>query len=510
MKECILLLRVSTVKQDYDSQLEDLVKWSESKGFEKYYVINDKESGVKLSEEERNGLNEMKGLINSNQNIKSVFVWELSRLGRQQKVLFSVRDYLLERNVNLHIFDRKCDLIDESGNVTESANLLFSIYSYFAEQDAKTTKLRVARGKKYKSEQGKKTQGTLHFGYTTDSKKNIIVNEQEAELVKYVFNRYLTTDISARQLGIELFQRGLIKQKNEKSASHFILIMLQNFAYCGDTSYRKNQTLPFRYPQILPKELIEQAIEKLKNGRVCPRTTNNVYYCKGLLKNENGYSFQVDIASVIYFIKEPWQQINLNVLDSVIWALTKFIIYPIYLLNQTSEQIDELKNQIKVNNEKIQTQTSRIDQINNEMKRLKNLYVKGVIDDDEFDEIYSKQEKELKNINVMIESLKYSNIQLQEIIESQPSNKEVSINEIINLKDDIQRKKIIDKCINKIVVKDNKDIVVIPHIYREIKIQIKKIGRYNHEIYVDGKKENLEEIYEERFIKNKRKINILK
>ena len=190
MKECILLLRVSTIQQDYDSQLDDLVKYSKAKGYEKYHIINDKESGVKLSEEERNGLNEMKELISSNPNIKGIVIWELSRIARQQKILFSIRDYLVEQNINLHIFDRKCDLIDESGNVTESANLLFSIYSYFAEQEAKSTKLRVARGRKYKSEQGKKTQGSLHFGYTVDKDNNIIVNEDEAELVKYLFNRF--------------------------------------------------------------------------------------------------------------------------------------------------------------------------------------------------------------------------------------------------------------------------------------------------------------------------------
>ena len=53
MAKVVILLRVSTIQQDFEQQKEDLVRWSEQLGYEDYVFIEDKESGVKLAEEER-------------------------------------------------------------------------------------------------------------------------------------------------------------------------------------------------------------------------------------------------------------------------------------------------------------------------------------------------------------------------------------------------------------------------------------------------------------------------
>ena len=62
---CILLVRVSTEKQSYDAQMKELHETALKAGYaEKDIVpVAEKESGIKLSEEERAGLNKMKELI---------------------------------------------------------------------------------------------------------------------------------------------------------------------------------------------------------------------------------------------------------------------------------------------------------------------------------------------------------------------------------------------------------------------------------------------------------------
>ena len=59
MKKAILLVRASTEKQNFDeqeNQLYDLAIWD---GFndDNIMIIAEKESGIKLSEDERKGLN---------------------------------------------------------------------------------------------------------------------------------------------------------------------------------------------------------------------------------------------------------------------------------------------------------------------------------------------------------------------------------------------------------------------------------------------------------------------
>ena len=60
MANVVILLRVSTIQQDYEQQKNDLVKWAKDLGYSDYIFVEDKESGVKLKEEERLGLNKLK------------------------------------------------------------------------------------------------------------------------------------------------------------------------------------------------------------------------------------------------------------------------------------------------------------------------------------------------------------------------------------------------------------------------------------------------------------------
>jgi DNA invertase Pin-like site-specific DNA recombinase len=81
--KCILLVRVSSYVQNYEAQMDDLIKYAEKLGYtkENQIIIANKESG-KLSEEEREGLTEMFQYLESDtqKQINAVFVWEVSRI----------------------------------------------------------------------------------------------------------------------------------------------------------------------------------------------------------------------------------------------------------------------------------------------------------------------------------------------------------------------------------------------------------------------------------------------
>lgn len=102
MGKVIILSRVSTESQNLEQQTQEILKQVYKDGYtdEDIIIIEDKESAIKLSEEERNGINRLEMYIESNTKIDSIYIYELSRLSRRQKVLFSLREYLIEKKFN--------------------------------------------------------------------------------------------------------------------------------------------------------------------------------------------------------------------------------------------------------------------------------------------------------------------------------------------------------------------------------------------------------------------------
>ena len=73
--KAILLVRVSTKAQDFDEQEREIYNMAIKDGYlpECIIPICEKESGIKLAEEERAGLNKMKELIEEDNDINCVY-----------------------------------------------------------------------------------------------------------------------------------------------------------------------------------------------------------------------------------------------------------------------------------------------------------------------------------------------------------------------------------------------------------------------------------------------------
>lgn len=105
MDKCIIFCRVSTDRQELDEQELKASALAVSDGYspEQQILISYKESGIRLTEEARMGLTDMKERITKDASIKAVYAFEISRIARSQKVLYSVRDFLIEHHVQLCI-----------------------------------------------------------------------------------------------------------------------------------------------------------------------------------------------------------------------------------------------------------------------------------------------------------------------------------------------------------------------------------------------------------------------
>lgn len=444
--KAVLLLRVSTVQQDYEQQKNDLVNWSRQLGYEDYIFVEDKESGVKLKEEERLGLNKLKEIISNDSSYKGCIVYEISRLARTSKVLYSMKEWFEDNHINLHIFDKKYHLLNEKGETTSECDLLFSMYSYFATDEIKNKTIRTKRGKAFAKQQGKMI-GKLSYGYTTDKNGYIIIDNEQMEHIKYLVHKYITTDISIQQLGKEAYERGIFEKCNLKSCKSKVSKIIRNKNLYG---IKDSELI---YPKALPSEWYEQAISKLEQSHSLPRHTDNIYYCKSLLKHkDNGNRLIPNISKHCYEIRVPYLSIDMNIIDSLIWHLVKLIYYPSVFGSFNEDQEVKLTNSIKVNEDKLNQLVKSLQSIEKEQTRLNELYIKGRISEEQYETTYNnniKNEAILKRSKTLLEE---DNIKLHKALESVSRRYEIDFGEVYKDIDDKRIKEIIDDSINDIII----------------------------------------------------------
>ena len=95
-------------------------------------------------------------------------------------------DMLKERNIAVYFEDEKINTLTMDGE------LLLVVLSSVAQQEVENISANVKKGLKMKMKRGELVgfQGCLGYDYHKDT-KTITVNEEEAEIVRYIFNRYI-------------------------------------------------------------------------------------------------------------------------------------------------------------------------------------------------------------------------------------------------------------------------------------------------------------------------------
>ena len=192
MEKCILLSRCSTTQQDLEQQTLELVKEAERSGYTApdMIIIENYESAIKLDLEERQGLQKLREHIENDKDIKCVFIYEISRLSRRPTVLFQVRDYLIERQIQLICLKPYMRLL-EDGKMSQSANIMFSLFSTLAESEMMIKKERFMRAKNEMTRQGKKSAGSVKFGYRKTKDKYVVIDEFQSVIVNEIYDHYI-------------------------------------------------------------------------------------------------------------------------------------------------------------------------------------------------------------------------------------------------------------------------------------------------------------------------------
>ena len=145
MEKVVLLARVSTDKQEYRRQINELKGFCEKMDWEIVEIFANKVSGAETIEN-RTEIVEMVEFVRENE-VKRVVCLEISRLGRNTLEALKVIQILNENRVSLYIKNYSLETLNSDGSVNPVASLICTILLEIASMERLTIRERMNSGR---------------------------------------------------------------------------------------------------------------------------------------------------------------------------------------------------------------------------------------------------------------------------------------------------------------------------------------------------------------------------
>lgn len=401
--KAILLVRVSSNSQEFEEQKRGLVQYAQKLGYteNEIIIVENEESAMKLKIEEREGIIRTKELIDDDKSINAVFVWELSRLVRNQTEGHILKDYFFKHKIQFYCSNPEIKLFnDEVTAPNETGDITFSLFLQLTENEMRTKKARFHRSKIRNARTGKYSGGFVKYGYSVDDKGYYQINDSEAEMIRYIFNEY-EKGRSTMNIQRELLNRGKINSTN------FVRGILISEAYTGlSNEYGMNRN----YPQIISVEQFNKCREIAKTNNKKADKATEIYFAKKLIKCVECGTHYIGMKSSIMYLcygrygKEAKLKpetackssptININVLDSLLWRLAQNS-EAFRWDNIDHKEKEDLEMKIIEYKKHISESESSKKALRIKIERITDSYLDGIIDK-------SKRDKKLKEVNKLL------------------------------------------------------------------------------------------------------------
>lgn len=448
MKKCIIWCRVSTFQQELERQKNELIEMALKEGFEKENQIiigSAGASAIKLNDIYKKEVDELFKTINTDKDVNTIYAWEISRLARNYLEFYKIYNLIEEKHLQLIIKTDNFRLLNADGSKNQGSEIIMNIMLTFAKQEMETKKERFKSGKMQKASMEIWVGGNLSYGYTINQNKKIVINDLEAENVRYIFQSYINGK-SQRQLAHEFYTKGV------SITLSLINRILHNERYTGksfkfkydeldENNKLKESNLERSYPQIISVEDFEKCQEISKNNNVKPKA-KNIYYADGILicpscggrcsvQKTSYHCFNAHNKYMKYSIREDSvdkedklrkqckNKLNLsvNVLDSLLWNEVRWREFS-SLQRSNLEDIANYKLEIEEEKKKIEVANERLIKVKKKKKNLLNTLIEDDIDKEDYDELKSKIEKEKKKNNDVINMSNARINQLEDFIKT--------------------------------------------------------------------------------------------
>ena len=376
--------------------------------------------------------------------------------------------------------------LDNINTLEQEGELRLTIMASLAQDESRRISERVKFGFKRAIEKGRVLGNNSIWGYEKDHCK-LKLNEEEAQIVKRIYEIYATGKIGIRKIGKELAEEGIYTRDGEEFAYSTIKNILTNPKYKGFYSGNKTRVIDFMtkqrvylgedeiveykatedvVPQIVDDKTWERCNEIFKErseqAKSLTRGYNNKYKYSGkIFCKHDGQSYWRAINKG----KEFWQcslynkkgkqgcEHNVNIytetLDTLFVEIFKelFVHKKEFISNLLEKSMSCIKECMTGNDlEKLEEKKKKKKK---ERKKLIKLYTTELIDEKEFEEennIYNEKISKLEDkYNKLNEARNSSNIDEMEGMLRKSFEKDLEFN--LGVPDDIT-----DKMLEKIEV----------------------------------------------------------
>ena len=422
MKKCYLYLRVSTTNQDYERQREDLTKFAMAYDWEIVDTFEDKQSG---KDDDRIGFLSLRAqLENPSNEVKTVFVWECSRLSRRISTLSTLIDDWRSKHINVMFHKERCWLFDpDTGAEDKQSYAFLCVISAFAQIEIEGMRQRIESSRKKYIENNQTFNARPGFGWVRNKgTKKLEVFEEEAVIIRRAYNliangQSLTR--TERQFRLEYPDvKGVIsffkKMDETKYIGRFVL---------------KNGVIDV--PPIVSEDLFNRAIKTLRDNDTRDRDKPSKAFrlLQGILRcpvcQKNMYVKEQYLCPSQFLRLEnrcDSPNITSSILDNVVLNFCKTPEFQTILDKKYSKIINEEQGKIseiiESNNSRIAILNTKIVEIKKKISRLRLAFADSDEDEELALQAFQNKKKRLDNeiqrINNEIADIKTHNEQLEE------------------------------------------------------------------------------------------------
>ena len=409
MAKVILLVRVSTFKQEIEAQKRELQELAIADGWKQRDLIIIEgvgASAIKLNDIYLQEMEQLYKTIEENE-IGAVYAWEISRIGRNEEILMKFKNFLINHNVQLVIKNPSLRLLNADGSVNKGVELAFSLFATMSKQEMELKQERFRRAKERNKAEGKYNGGRIKLGYRLDKNKYFIIDEEKAQLVRNIFEWFVNDGLSQKKIHERLLDMGIFQGKDLFSTrGKRIGEIMRDKAYIGEGNY----------PQIVSNEIFEQANEKMANRHKW-HTSKNIFFCKGLIKDTTtGATLVARSATLVYQLRHVTHCIalNINVMDYIA-QYSANILMAHYNSVKAQTNRNEYKLKLEENKNIIAAKQAQIKEHEKAIERAINMNIKQpkYFPTEKMEQVIKQNETIIDKLNETITDLQTENTRME-------------------------------------------------------------------------------------------------
>lgn len=406
-KKAVIYLRVSTLDQDYERQRVELSKLAEALGYNVIATYEEKKSAVKKMDT-REELTEMRAL--TKQDVDTIFVWDISRLSRNTLDFINLVNEFANKGINIYFKDRNIQTLDSNGRIDPIMQMFLYMSGVFAQMEIEGLKARAKSGTALKKQTGEIAYSSHPpLGYKLVNKK-LVIDENDADTVKYIFNTYIEDKKGLNTLQLKLKAVG----KGTFYVARLYRIVTNKVYYGGHE----------HTPAIITKEVFDAANSLLESNRSrTDKSRKKDGLLRGLLKcGECGgeYVYKMLSGKERYHCNDGRRDklhkkgcrnasMYVEYADTIIWETIKNVAVKQYFIDKFNEGRESLKEKYDENIILIDGFNQEKETQNRKLQRAFDMYCDEGIDINEYNRKKNEINLVINSLDNQIETIKAEN-----------------------------------------------------------------------------------------------------